>query len=71
MHDRWLESFDNGEISAVLTLDMSAAFDLVDHNVLLEKLRIYKIGSAAANCQKNWKLVLGFPRGQYWGHCST
>ena len=43
MQDKWLESFDKGELSAVLALDMSAAFDLVDHGLLLEKLKIYNI----------------------------
>ena len=47
MQNRWLETFDKGEISAVLTLDMSAAFDLVDHKILLDKLRIYRVGDCA------------------------
>ena len=28
---------------------MSAAFDLVDHNLLLEKLKIYKVDSSTVN----------------------
>ena len=41
MFDVWVEAFDKGDISAVLLLDMSAAFDLVDHSLLLKKLNIY------------------------------
>ena len=41
MIDSWAEAFDRGEISAVLMLDMSAAFDLVDHQILLKKLHVY------------------------------
>ena len=41
MIDRWAEKFDKGEISAVLMLNMSAAFDLVNHDLLCKKLEIY------------------------------
>ena len=40
MHDAWVEAFDHGELSAVTILDMSAAFDLVNHDILLKKLQI-------------------------------
>ena len=40
MQDRWLEAFDEGEITAVMMLDMSAAFDLVNHELLCKKLSI-------------------------------
>ena len=43
MQDSWIEAFDAGEITAVMTLDMSAAFDLVNHDILLRKLEIYGI----------------------------
>ena len=41
MFDVWVEAFENGDISTVIMLDMSAAFDLVDHNILVQKLSIY------------------------------
>ena len=41
MVDRWLEAFDRGKVSAVVALDMSAAFDLVDKNIFLRKLQAY------------------------------
>ena len=41
MIDTWVEAFDAEEISAVLMLDMSAAFDLVNHELLVKKLEAY------------------------------
>ena len=43
MYDVWLEALENNEVSAVVMLDMSAAFDVVDHPILLDKLKIYGI----------------------------
>ena len=43
MYDKWIHGALNGEISAVVLLDLSAAFDLVCPNLLVEKLRIYGI----------------------------
>ena len=42
MYDRWVRAADNGQLSGVVLLDLSAAFDLVDVDILLSKLRIYK-----------------------------
>ena len=41
MMDTWVGAFDNDEVSAVFMLDMSAAFDLVDYDVLSKKLNTY------------------------------
>ena len=41
MIDTWVEAFDDKELSAVLMLDMSAAFDLVNHDLLVKKLSAY------------------------------
>ena len=38
MYDSWVQAVDKGQLPGVCMLDMSAAFDLVDHEFLLEKL---------------------------------
>ena len=41
MVDTWVEAFDEGELSAVLMLDVSAAFNLVNLELLVRKLETY------------------------------
>ena len=41
MIDTWLEAFDNDDVTAVVMVDLSDAFDVVDHLILLQKLEIY------------------------------
>ena len=37
----WREAFDQDELSAMVMLDLSAAFDVVDSEILLDKPRLY------------------------------
>ena len=41
MYDGWVEAAERGDLTGVCMLDMSAAFDVVDHQLLLKKLRLY------------------------------
>ena len=41
MYDRWIQAAAAGQVSGAVLLDLSAAFDLVDPDLLIKKLRIY------------------------------
>ena len=41
LYDGWVESVQAGKLAGVCFLDMSAAFDIVDHELLLKKLELY------------------------------
>ena len=43
MFDTWIDALGQNEGSAVLMLDMSAAFDVIDHEILLEKIEHYRL----------------------------
>uniref|UniRef100_A0A674AJ45 Reverse transcriptase domain-containing protein n=1 Tax=Salmo trutta TaxID=8032 RepID=A0A674AJ45_SALTR len=49
MTDQWLNAMDNGKFVGVLFLDFSAAFDLVDHEIILTKLMHYGFKEVALN----------------------
>jgi hypothetical protein len=50
MSDDWLKEIDKKIMGAVL-LDFSAAFDIIDHNQLLKKLKCYDCSTSALNPQ--------------------
>ena len=46
MYDSWLQAVESGQLAGVCMLDMSAAFDVVDHDLLLQKLSLYGFDEA-------------------------
>ena len=39
LNDKILKGFDNGLFTGIILIDLQKAFDLIDHNILLEKLK--------------------------------
>ena len=42
MHDLWIKAAKETKLTTALLLDLSVAFDVVDHHILLKKLKFYK-----------------------------
>ena len=40
--DKWLKNIDKGEITGAVFFDLRKAFDVVDHEILLQKLKSHK-----------------------------
>lgn len=47
MTDAWLKRMDNSELVGVVMLDFSAAFDVINHHILTEKLKSYGFTTSA------------------------
>ena len=47
--DKWLKAMDNSELVGTVLLDLSKAFDLVNHDILIAKLSKYHTSTTALN----------------------
>ena len=54
LYDMWLSASENKELSAALLLDLSAAFDIVDHEILLNKLKAYNFSEDSIQWFKSY-----------------
>ena len=48
LYDRWVEEVEEGKMVGVLICDQSAAFDICDHAILVEKLKLMGVNDSAA-----------------------
>ena len=55
MYTSWLEALEEGKLAAVCMIDMSAAFDVVDTQLLLDKLSLY--GCERSSIQWFWSYL--------------
>ena len=49
LYDQWVEDVEEGKMVGVLLCDQSAAFDLCDHYLLVEKLKLMGVEDSAAD----------------------
>ena len=54
MYDSWVKAVDEGEMAGVMMIDLSAAFDMVDHGILLQKLEIMGLESSSLSWMENY-----------------
>ena len=44
MHDRWCRAAESGQLTGILLVDLSAAFDVISPDIMLDKLSHYGLG---------------------------
>ena len=54
MYDSWVQSVEEGEMAGVMMVDLSAAFDMVDHGILLEKLKLMGLENNAVKWMESY-----------------
>ena len=54
MHNKWINILEEGDMAAIMMLDLSAAFDLVRHDLLLQKLEIMGFDRKASEWMKSY-----------------
>ena len=54
LYDVWLEASENKEMTAALLLDLSAAFDLIPHSILLKKMKVYNFDEGTISFFKSY-----------------
>ena len=47
--NEWAYNIDSGKVNAVMFLDLKKAFDTVDHEILLGKLKLHEVHGIAGN----------------------
>ena len=54
MYSSWVEAYQEDKVTAVVLLDMSAAFDLVDKSILIEKLKLYGLDGKSSSWMESY-----------------
>ena len=49
MLESWKQAIDKGEYISAMYTDLSKAFDTINHNLLLAKLKVYGFSTSALN----------------------
>ena len=54
MYDSWVEALEYKQFTGVCFLDISAAFDILDHPLLLYKLQLYGFADDSLNWMRSY-----------------
>ncbi len=54
MVSKWASNINKGDLTGIVLLDLRKAFDLVDHNLLLHKLSMYRISDRSLKWFKSY-----------------
>ena len=54
MYDQWMEAVDKGNMAGCIMLDLSAAYDLADHDLILKKLELYGFEESSISWMKSY-----------------
>ena len=54
MYNNWVEDMEEGKLVGVIMIDQSAAFDLCDHQLLIQKLKLMGIQTEAASWMESY-----------------
>ena len=54
IYDTWVSAAESKKLTAALLLDLTAAFDVVDHEILLKKLKVYNFSESAVKWFKSY-----------------
>ena len=64
----WWAMLDKGELVTVVSMDLSKAFDVIDHDLLLAKLKAHGVGERSRFCALQGLFIGETAEGQDWGH---
>ena len=56
MTETWLSEMDSGNLTGTVLLDFSKAFDLVNHSILLHKLKVYRFSEQTLSLLNSYLL---------------
>ena len=54
MTDKWLKAINEGKMVGAVMVDFRKAFDLVDHKLLLEKIKCFKCSDKFVSLMKSY-----------------
>ena len=50
LHDKVAKGFDSGLLTGMILIDLQKAFDIIDHKILIEKMKCMGFSNDATKC---------------------